>query len=591
MKGLKISKEKTLPLEATTQKLAWLGTTGSGKTYGASKMAEQMWYEGAQFVVLDPVGVWYGLRLAADGKSPSKLDIPILGGLHGDVPLQPTAGKLIADLIVDKNLSVVLDVSQFESDADKARFAGDFAGQFYFRKKAKPSAVHLFLEEVQEFVPQNPQRGEEKMLHNFVRMQKLGRNFGIGSSYISQRPQEVNKKALNMAQTLFVFRNTGTHERKAIELWIKDNSLDENIANDLPKIPTGECHIWSPEFLKISEMVHILQKDTFNASATPEVGKTTKAATLSAVDVAALKQDMADVIKESERDDPKTLRARIIQLETAKTPAPAALPVAMGVSQWLEYGKKNGYSTFFIDKAVQEAIKKRDKQWSFVIEQWKSLVFQLRRAISDVVKALPHPEKVEGELPESTPEAFEPVASQITQPIKPVRIGTEQEYPAVRTPTPNVSQSSSNQSLGSGERTILNCIAQYGGATTEHLAVLTGYKSTSRREYLRKLISKGLIARDGENHTATLEGMEALGSSFETLPTGPALRQHLLDTLPEGEKRLFRVLCDSYPSAVSGEDLMISTNYQATSVREYLRKLRARKLLDKDINKVTDNLF
>jgi DNA helicase HerA-like ATPase len=99
--------------------------------------------------------------------------------------------------------------------------------------------VHLFLEECQEFVPQNPQRGEERMLHAFIRMQKLGRNFGIGSSYISQRPQEVNKKALNMAQTLFVFRTTGTHERKAIEQWIADKALDQDIAGDLPKIQTG----------------------------------------------------------------------------------------------------------------------------------------------------------------------------------------------------------------------------------------------------------------------------------------------------------------------------------------------------------------
>src|SRR5207244_107411 len=110
------------------------------------------------------------------------------------------------------------------------------------------------------------------MLHAFTRMQKLGRNFGIGSSYISQRPQEVNKKALNMCQTLFVFRTTGTHERTAIEKWIEDKSLDENIAQDLPKISTGSCHLWSPEFLKVSEMIKISEKHTFNASATPEVG-------------------------------------------------------------------------------------------------------------------------------------------------------------------------------------------------------------------------------------------------------------------------------------------------------------------------------
>ncbi len=34
------------------------------------------------------------------------------------------------------------------------------------------------------------------MLHAFTRLVKIGRNFGIGVSLLSQRPQEVNKKVL-----------------------------------------------------------------------------------------------------------------------------------------------------------------------------------------------------------------------------------------------------------------------------------------------------------------------------------------------------------------------------------------------------------
>lgn len=159
------------------------------------------------------------------------------------------------------------------------------------------------------------------MLHAFVRMQKLGRNFGIGSSYITQRPQEVNKKALNMAQTLFVFRTTGTHERKAIEQWIQDKSLDQDIAQDLPKLPTGTCHVWSPEFLKLSETVQIDTKETFNASATPEVGKKAQAVRLADIDLDSLKGQMAATIEKAKSDDPKLLRKRIMELEREKNDA------------------------------------------------------------------------------------------------------------------------------------------------------------------------------------------------------------------------------------------------------------------------------
>lgn len=44
---LKLSDDLKLPIEAVTQKMAWLGTTGSGKTYGASKLAELFFADGA----------------------------------------------------------------------------------------------------------------------------------------------------------------------------------------------------------------------------------------------------------------------------------------------------------------------------------------------------------------------------------------------------------------------------------------------------------------------------------------------------------------------------------------------------------------
>ena len=102
---LRISDDLALPIDAVTQKFGFLGRTGSGKTYGANKLAEQMLEAKAQIVVLDPVGVWWGLRvgtLKIDSVTPPGYPIPILGGMHGDIPLEPGAGALIADLIVDK---------------------------------------------------------------------------------------------------------------------------------------------------------------------------------------------------------------------------------------------------------------------------------------------------------------------------------------------------------------------------------------------------------------------------------------------------------------------------------------------------------
>jgi hypothetical protein len=315
MSRLTISETLKLPVDVTTQALAFLGRRGSGKSYAATKLAELLHAAGAQFVAIDPVGIWWGLRLAADGRG-GGLDVPIFGGLHGDIPLAATAGALIADVIADRGISTVLDVSQFESEADKARFARDFAARFFYRKKSAPSAVHLFVEEAQEFIPQNIQRGEEQMLHAFQRMIRLGRNYGIGVSMISQRPQDVNKKALNQAECLFCFQLTGPQERKAVEGWVSDKGLADDLSRLLPDLKIGHAHVWSPVWLDVNEEVLIAEKQTFAAGSTPKVGaRPVEMKPLAPIELEKIERDMAATIEQAKANDPAVLRRRIVELE------------------------------------------------------------------------------------------------------------------------------------------------------------------------------------------------------------------------------------------------------------------------------------
>lgn len=579
MKNLHISKEISVPVDIATQKLAWLGTTGSGKTYGASKLAEEFWHAGAQFVVLDPVGVWYGLRLAKDGKNPSKIDIPVFGGLHGDIPLSPESGKLIANLIVDKTLSVILDVSQFESDAAKARFAADFADQFFFRKKAAASAVHLFIEECQEFVPQNLQRGEERMLHAFVRMQKLGRNFGIGSSLISQRPQEVNKKALNMAQTLFVFRNTGTHERNAIEKWIEDKSLDQRIAQDLPKIPTGQCHIWSPEFLKISEMVHILEKETFNASATPEVGQKAKAASLSSIDVEALRADMAEVVIEAAKNDPRALQREIATLKKALVGKNGTVI------------EKQVVDPKVTQRAVEAALLSNDRKWRIEGEKMKkefvtlvSLLTKIKGMIPDTFanfSVLPSVREVVSAFT-VTPQNVSMVMSDLKN-----SLSTGDDATLV-VPT--------GESLTGPEQKILNAIAwceSIGNMQPpqELVAFLSGYSHmrstgyTNPRGYLK---TKGLVEYGNGTVSLTEEGRK-LADTPDTILTQEELHRIVLNKLNGPERKVLTPLLKAYPEGMSNTELCAATGYEherSTGYTNPRAKLNAYGLIEYQNGKV-----
>lgn len=77
---LRVAEDLALPIDAATQKLAYLGRTGSGKTFATKRMVEQMLKAGVQVVILDGSGGWAGLRLG-----PKAFKIPVLGGLYGDI--------------------------------------------------------------------------------------------------------------------------------------------------------------------------------------------------------------------------------------------------------------------------------------------------------------------------------------------------------------------------------------------------------------------------------------------------------------------------------------------------------------------------
>ena len=133
---------------------------------------------------------------------------------------------------------------------------------------------------------------------------------------ISQRPQSVNKDVLNQTECLFALQTTGPHERKAIEDWIKDKGLKEDIAGLLPKLRIGEARVWSPQWLGVSETVRISAKRTFDASATPTFGgKAEKARELSPVDVDEIRRSMADVVARAEQNDPEKLKREIARMK------------------------------------------------------------------------------------------------------------------------------------------------------------------------------------------------------------------------------------------------------------------------------------
>jgi hypothetical protein len=563
---LKIGVNLELPLDAVTKRLAFVGTVGSGKTYGASRLAELMIEAKAQVVVLDPVGVWFGLRLDANGKDKG-ISIPVFGGLHGDIPIEPTGGTLIADILVDKGICAIIDVSQFEYDTDKARFAGDFAARLFFRKKSKPSAIHLFLEECQEFIPQNPQKGEEKMLHTFVRMWKIGRNFGIGGSLISQRPQEVNKKALNLSQCLFAFQTMGTHERKAIEEWIKDKALDLDIAQDLPKLKVGQPHVWAPAWLGISEQVKITKKWTFNASSTPEVGQgLVKASELAPIDLENLAAQMKETIERAKQSDPNELKKKIRDLELQLKRQPTTRIDESIVTRSVEQAKQSLVREFSAKvKSLEATIQKQQ--------------MMMKRAAEMLVGVAVEIPKFQTEL--------------ITQTQR------QPEFGAATPPRQKMSQVAvvtieGEIKLDAGAKRMLAACVKFAetGLTRQQLKSQGAIKAIQTwYTYQKQLRAGGLWEQRGDRFFPTSAGIQYVGEhNIDTPSTTQGVLDSWMNTFDAGARRMLTFLVGLRGDYASREEVMRESNIVAVQTfYTYQKQLKSAGLIVVQGNQLAAN--
>lgn len=586
-KFLSIARGIKFPSNAVTEKMAFLGKTNSGKTYSAMKVSEEMLKIDAQIIVLDPVGKWYGLQTLKNGKR--GFSIPVFGGLHGDIPLQSTSGILVADLIVDKNISAVLDVSQFETDTEKTRFATDFSARLFFRKKASPSPLHLFIEECQEFIPQVPQKGEERMLHNFQRIWKIGRNFGIGGSLISQRPQEINKKALNQTECIFSFQMTGPHEKKAIEDWVGAKGFEEkeNVKDLLPKLKNGECYLWSPVWLDIVQLIKVDEKETIDISATPKLGqKAIKPAKLSSSELAEIKNAMAETIQHIQENDPDELKKKIKELEKQLRQKNTHVePVKMPADTALIKELKGALNV--MDKNHKDVLHIIRGHLNEVIKQNEIISHKAEKAI----------EYVNAKFKEQNP-VISSLLKHKTEPI-PVLPKPKKDFIYAEIGKRQVGRTKEvldGIQLGKCERNILIVLAQKGEqATKNQVAILSGYsiRSGSFNNSLGKLNTSAFIKKNGDVMEITQEGISALGE-FDPLPTGEELQKYWINELGKAESAILQVLCNHHPNAITKEQIAEECEYAVTSgsFLNSLGKLRTLELAEgkKEI-KASDSLF
>jgi hypothetical protein len=600
---LKIASGLSLPRTAVTSTIVVYGGKGMGKTNLGGVLVEEFTKMGDRWCVLDPMGVWWGLRHSLDGKGPG-IECVILGGAHGDIPIEPTGGAIVADLVIDENANTIIDFSrkangQMWTVGEKIKFVTDYTLRLFQRqgelidgKRREP--LMQILDESARYIPQVIPSGAidlAKCVGAWEQVCEEGRNIGLGVTFLTQRSARMNKSVSELADVMFAFRTIGPNSLRAVMDWLGEHvekSHVKDLAEKVRSLDIGQALVVSPGWLKIEKIASIRMRETFDSSATPKPGQRQQRVTgkASKPDLTKYQARMAATIEKTKADDPKLLHKEIQRLnqELKKKGDPV----------------KSGYVEVDIMREVKHAVMARDREWSLEMKKGNTEIQRLAGVIKKVKQAL-------GDT--AAPDALYatmqmPGTSVLTQSnVKSVIEHAARAIEATTRPVAVPSVPVESGEITGPEQKILNSIAWcesigIKAPAQELVCFLSGYQHvrstgyTNPRGYLN---TKGLIKYSRDAILFTERGRELAEAPSRPLTT-EELHKTIMEKLDGPEKKLLQPLLDAYPESMRQEDLCREAGYQHVRSTGYTNprgRLNTWGLIayDKESIRATDILF
>jgi hypothetical protein len=573
-RDLHVGRSVTWPAAIASQAIGVLGMRGAGKSNLGRVVAEELFASSVPFVVFDPIGNWYGIRAGRDGHPGGGIPVPIFGGEHGDVQLDRNSGQKIADLVLDRRLSCVLDLSHADfSETDKRKFLVDFGERLFRRKSRESGWLALIMEEADDYAPQNVHGGERegstaRTLGMFQRLVKRGRFKGLGALLITQRSAAINKDLLYMVGTLVVFRTTGPRDQDAVGGWVKYNAIGEKVLESLPALEDGEAWVIAPEALGKIERVRFRRMSTYDTGATPEHGGQAKPATLADIDVPALSKELAEAVQRAKAEDPRELRKTIAELRAAVAQKDRVLAEVDKRTKAIDAGLDRVKANIASKPVLKDAVVKRFETaigatYSAVATLHK--VAERANAKADVITAVASEIKAalaaartggaDGAVNRSAGAGAMPRQGRGTLAEKPAPVisrSVERRLAVQRAP-----RAEGEPQVSGPQQKILDAAAFLEGVGVRQpnvvqLALFAGMSATGGywRANIGRLRTLGLI-----EVTSLTDAGRAVAREAE-IQTVEQLHEHVLTNMLTGPQRtILRVLIDAYPNGLSPEEL------------------------------------
>jgi hypothetical protein len=236
----------TLPADLGDRKIAILAQSNKGKTYGLGCILEELARASRPFIATDPANNLWGLRVMPDG-SPSGLPVLVIGGTHGDIPIEKDAGERIAEALLATPMCAVIDLSM-ETAGTKRRFMGAFAERLIRTRCTVP--MPIILEEAPDLIPQHAVGIQAQICKEAIKkLATIGGNFGYGVIPAGQRPATIDKDVLSQCEALIVMGITHKKDRDTVKEWMDAKDIGERAGaafRELGSLKPGQAWLWWP---------------------------------------------------------------------------------------------------------------------------------------------------------------------------------------------------------------------------------------------------------------------------------------------------------------------------------------------------------
>ena len=523
------------------QHSAWLATSGAGKTTAVKGGVERILARGERVVVIDPTGVWWGLRFGRDGRRASGLEPVVLGRHHADLPLEEGSGEAVAHALGGSSTSAILNLKGM-SVAARSRFITAF---FETLVDANKGVLHLVIDEVHLFAPQSGGSGlTPAMLHATNNMVSLGRSAGLRIVMISQRPAKVHKDSLTQAKALVALQLSHPLDQRPVRDWlsttVSDKLQEAEILRSLAGLPVGEGWLSAPQ-------LGLLGRVRFPMIATYDSSRAgAEEIPLKPLDVGALRKAMAANSPSVDKSvDTKTPKANgKAGLVDERPPSAAELAAA----------EQRGYERGLGDGAVKAAR-----------QGWTSALNEARDAIAAVAEKLELRQSLDDEMAARL--AGCPLAN-VESPPPRQKSSPPAKKAAIAAP-PDKKTTSSPDLTPSLQR-VLDALGWWRAAGfpwvhRARAAVMAGYspKASTFGVYISDLVKRGLV--ETGSGTVGLTDAGLLCADVPAHVTAAELRASARALLKPQEARAFDVICDAGGQPIRRDDVAIALGLSTTA--------------------------